>query len=157
MREQSDDPMLADEVTTEATDDSSGVPDGLRQALRAELVGPVFGMPFFGTMLSGRIEDRCSGARPDVPQVLLHLASGTVLDICHIVEFAPRWIATAVFRGDRSCEQMDLEFLPYQLIVRVTLSSRPADERPLGFDVQRSRAAWQDSTTQQECHEDASS
>lgn len=157
MPEQNDEPMLADSATSESAENSRGLPDELHQALRAELAGPAFGLPFFGAMLSGRIEDGCSGVQPDVPQVLLHLASGAVLDICHIVEFAPRWIATEVFRDDRSCEQMDLEFLPYQLIVRVTVSSRASDERRLGFDVQRSLAAWEASATQQECHEATSS
>lgn len=157
MQEQSDESKLTGERTNAPTEGASADPDGLRQVLRAELAGPVFGMPFFGSMMNGQLREHCSGIGPDVPQVLLHLADGTVLDSCHIAEFAPRWIATAVFRDDRSCEHMDLEFVPYQLIVRVTLSTRPASERPLGFDVQRSQAAWQASAPEEECHHDAES
>jgi len=126
----------------------------VRDLLKAELAAPAFGLPFFGTILSSRFESHCSGTGPEVPQVLLHLVGGAVLDVCHVVEFTPRWIATAVFRDDRSCEQMDLEFVPYELILRVTLSSRPAEERRLGFDVQRSRAALQAASQPQRASHD---
>ena len=132
-------------------------PEGVRELLKAELAAPVFGLPFFGTMLTSRFETYCSGAGPEVPQVLLHLAGGAVLDVCHVVELTPRWIAMAVFRDDRTCEQMDLDFVPYELILRVTLSSRPAEERPLGFNVRRSQAALQAASQPQRSPHDGAS
>lgn len=116
---------------------------GGREPFKTKFAEPSFGPEFFVTILSSRLQSHCSGIGPEVPRVLLHLVGGAALDVCHVVELTPRWIATAVFRDDRSCEQMDLEFVPYELILRITLSSRPAEERPLGFDIQRSQAALQ--------------
>lgn len=146
---------VADEETTGADDAAVAEPaaPSLGEALLAELAGPTFGLPFFCSVLRGRLERHCAGAGPEVPQVLLHLAGGSVLDLCHIVELAPRWIAAATFRDARSCEQMDLEFVPYELIVRVTLSSRPAEEHRLGFDAERSAAALQAALRAPECHD----
>jgi len=135
--------MSTEQAEAATSSAQPGQPEGIRELLKAQLAVPAFGLPFFGTMLSSRFQSHCSGAGPEVPQVLLHLVGGEVLDVCHVVEFTPRWIAVAAFRDDRTCEQMDLEFVPYELIHRVTLSSRPAEDRRLGFDVQRSQAALQ--------------
>lgn len=122
-----------------------------RKALIAELTGPVFGLPFFASVLKDRLEQHCSGAGPEVPQLFLHLVSGGVLDVCHIVELSPKWVAAAAFREEeRSCALMDLEFVPYELILRVTLSTRPADEHQLGFDMKRSVPAMQAAQQRQE-------
>ena len=126
----------------------------LGRVLAAEITGPVFGLPFFCSVMKSRLMRHCSGVGPDVPQVLLHLAEGTALDLCHIVELSPKWIAAAVFRDDRSCDRMDVEFIPYELIVRVTLSSRPGEDHDrLGFDVERSAAALQAAELPAACHD----
>lgn len=134
-------PALASSAGEQSSGARAAPSEELDEALVADLLGPVFGLPFFCTVLRSRLHQHCPGVTPDVPQVLLHLAGGVVLDLCHIVELSPRWIAAAVFRDARSCEEMDLEFVPYELIVRVTLSRRPADERRIGFDAERSTAA----------------
>jgi len=96
---------------------------------------------FFLTVLGERVRSYCPGAPDDVPVVLLQLADGTRLDLCHVAMLAPRWIGLVVFRDAASCEEMDLVCVPYETIVRVTVSSRPADERRIGFQAERSAAA----------------
>lgn len=156
MREASDDPSSDGEASSAQSPESTAELEGLRERFRAEIAGPLFGVPFFGTVLRDRLGEHCSGIGSDTPQVLLHLADGSLLDICHITELAPRWISVTVFRDERSCDRMDLEFVPYQLITRVTLSSRPADERQLGFNVEGSQAAWRASAAQRESRHDPS-
>ncbi len=140
----------------ENSDPGEGFPDEddestrttLARVLASEITGPVFGLPFFMSVLKSRLMRHCNEVGPDVPQVLLHLAEGSVLDLCHIVELSPKWIAAAVFRDDAdSCDKMDVEFVPYELIIRVTLTGRSAEgPRRLGFDVNRSVAALEAAT-----------
>jgi len=117
-------------------------PDGEQaERILREFSGPVFGLKFFAELLSGRLRASCAAADGEVPQMLLHLGDGVALDVCHITEFAPRWMALMVFRGDRACAAMDVEIVPYGLITRVTLSGLPSEERRIGFDVKQSMAA----------------
>lgn len=156
MQEESGDLGSAGGASSAQTPESAAELAELRDRLRAEFAGPLFGVPFFGTILRDRLGKHCSGIGADTPQVLLHLADGSLLEICHITELAPRWVAVTVFRDERACDRMDLEFVPYQLITRVTLSSRPSDERQLGFNVERSQAAWRASAAQREVRHDPS-
>jgi hypothetical protein len=68
--------------------------------------------------------------------VNLHLANGRTLDLCHIVHLADRWFAVQYFRDSESCEDMDVAFLPYDLVVLVTLSLHSADQRRIGFNIE---------------------
>lgn len=56
----------------------------------------------------------------------------TVLEVCHVIGLAPRWIALAVRGGDRS--GMRTELVPYALIVRITVRMGPAGEPRVGFN-----------------------
>jgi len=100
-----------------------------------------FGASFFCTVLFDRVWALCHGSSPGVPIVQLHLVDGSVLDLCHVTQLAPQWISVAVFREVPSCDDMDLVFVPYAAIHRVTISARPPAERPIGFQMDRSEAA----------------
>jgi hypothetical protein len=97
-----------------------------------------FNHAFFQTVFPGRVRSLCESRSGEVAIVLLQLADDRELDLCHIELLAPRWMAVAVFRNGTSCESMDSVFVPYEMITRVTLSSRNAGERHMGFQTERS-------------------
>lgn len=92
-----------------------------------------FGPSFFAAVLSDRIREVCDGHPDPVPVVELYLADGCVLDLCHIAGFEQLWAAVAVYRDPDSCEEMELAFVPYAMITRVSVSVRHKNERPAGF------------------------
>ncbi len=120
------DPRKIAEVEAEAAPDSSG---------------PCFDRLFFLTVFSERVKDLCNSTTADVPIVLLDLIDGTTLDLCHVEGLAPRWMAAAVFRSNPSCDDMDLVFVPYESLIRVTVAKRSAESRPLGFNLKKSLPA----------------
>ncbi len=95
--------------------------------------GAPFDARFFATVLPGRVRNVCHGKADQLPVVLLHLGGESVLDLCHIEQLAPRWMAASVFRTLPTCAEMDLVFVPYELIFRITVSSRAITERRVGF------------------------
>jgi hypothetical protein len=70
-----------------------------------------------------------------VPVVLLHLANGTTLDLCHIPFLAESWMAAHYYRDADSGDEMDLAFVPYTLVSMVTMTTRHRNTRRLGFDL----------------------
>jgi hypothetical protein len=103
--------------------------------------GVPFDPNFFCTILPGRVGALCPGVSKHVPVVLVHLVDGSVLDVCHIAQLSPRWVAMAAFRNAPSCEEMDLHFVPYSTILRVTLSARSVSERQIGFQIDHAASA----------------
>lgn len=98
-------------------------------------VGPPFGPSFFRTVLKDRVRERCTGREEIVPVVQLRLADGTTFDVCHIPTLKRRWFAVEVFQDAENSEDVDLVFIPYETVTRVTISERSQRERPLGFRV----------------------
>jgi hypothetical protein len=92
---------------------------------------------FFQTIFPERLVAACQAHSEEVPVVLLQLADERELDLCHIELLAPEWMAAAVFRNTASCDDMDMVFVPYEMITRVTLTHRNAKERHLGFQSER--------------------
>jgi hypothetical protein len=70
--------------------------------------------------------------------VLLHLADGAVLDLCHIEQLFPDWLAGMFYHEPKTCERMDLIIVPYTLITRVTISLPSVQERRIGFQTKTS-------------------
>lgn len=97
-----------------------------------------FDGPFFANFLGNRARSLCEGKPDRTPVVLLHLADGAVLDLCHIEQLFPEWVAASVYFDPRSCERMDVVFVPYSLISRVTIALPPAAERRIGFHTESS-------------------
>jgi len=95
--------------------------------------GPPFGPEFFAAVLGDRVRTACDGHPEGVPVVELHLADGMTLDLCHIPALERQWLAAQVYRDKETCEEMDLMFVPYGLITRVTVSIWHRSQRPIGF------------------------
>lgn len=104
-------------------------------------IGPPFDAVFFASVFGDRVREQCA-SRPDaVPVVELRLADGAVLDLCHLEGLSAGWLAAQVYRDTETCEEMDLIFVPYGLITRITISTWHPHERRIGFDLERSRPA----------------
>lgn len=112
------------------------------EATAQEGSGASFDQGFFTTVFSDRVKADCEGHQAGTPVVLLDLVDGTTLDLCHVEGLAPRWMLVAAFRGEPSCEAMDLVFVPYESILRVTVSSRDAQARARGFNLTKSLPAF---------------
>ncbi|MBI4200257.1 MAG: hypothetical protein HY535_07280 [Chloroflexi bacterium] len=95
-----------------------------------------FDAGFFQQVLPERVALECEGHPESVPVVQVHLANGTVLDLCHIVHLADAWFAVQHFRDARTCADMDTVFLPYGLVAMVTVSLHHPASRRVGFSVQ---------------------
>ena len=106
--------------------------------------GIPFDPGFFCEMLPGRVGALCPAPSNNTHVVYLHLTDGTTLDVCHVVKLAPLWIAVAAFRDVPSCDEMDIQFVPYSTIHRVAVTSRGTSERTIGFQPDRSSMALDD-------------
>lgn len=97
-----------------------------------------FDGPFFQTIFPERIQAACPGSSGTIPVVLLQLADGRILDLCHIDLLTPQWMAVEAFRDTASCDEMDVVFVPYEMIALVTISRRSPSQRRLGFRLENS-------------------
>lgn len=84
-----------------------------------------FGPGFFLGQLRAFARERCPDPGEMLPCVELHLATGEVLDLCHVMGLAPAFVALAVreARGGSGAEgaAMRTELVPYAFITRVTI------------------------------------
>lgn len=109
--------------------------DELVSPSRAVRTGPPFGPEFFRAVLPDRVGTLCAGQPELTPVVELHLADGYTTDVCHVLSLGPDWLVANVFRDKETCEEMDLIFLPYSLVMRVTVSLHHPAQRPAGFQL----------------------
>lgn len=100
----------------------------------AQLAVP-FGPAFFLTNLGAFVRDRCPTPTEALPVVHLHLASGEVLELCHVIGLAARWAAMAVVDTSASdgSRPMRTELVPYELVVRITIRAGQARGTHIGF------------------------
>lgn len=105
----------------------------LTEAASASTPVFLFGPQFFKQVLPDRVRAACAGHPERVPAVELHLADGPTLDLCHVPTVEPAWFAATVFRDHQTCEDMDLVFVPYTMVMRVTILLWPRSQRPAGF------------------------
>jgi hypothetical protein len=99
-----------------------------------------FDAAFFSGFLGERARALCAGQPNRIPVVLLHLADGTILDLCHIEQLFPDWMGGTVYHDAKTCDRMDLVFVPYALIMRVTISLPSIHERRIGFQMPETSA-----------------
>lgn len=90
-----------------------------------------FGPSFFLTQLGAYVRDRCPDIEEALPFVHVHLAGGESLDVCHVIGLAPRWVALAVY--EPVSRAMRTECVPYEAIVRITISPGHAQGDHMGF------------------------
>ena len=70
------------------------------------------------------------------PVLEIMLTSGQVLDVSHIVELKPEHMLVSAFRDGRDCADTFHSYIRYATIYRINVLSQPADERPIGFNVE---------------------
>ena len=95
-----------------------------------------FDAQFFQTILPDRVQAACPGQGDRVPVVLLDLADGRQLDLCHVDLLTTAWMAVSAFSEKKSCDEMDVVFVPYEMIALVTVSKRKASQRGVGFKIE---------------------
>jgi hypothetical protein len=98
-------------------------------------IGVPFGPTFFLTHLAAFVRDCCPTDAEELPCVHVHLAGGEVLELCHVIALAQRWVALAVFEDDASegSRPMRTEIVPYELLVQITLRACRAHGAHIGF------------------------
>lgn len=97
----------------------------------------MFDRQFFGTILPEHVRAEIAASPGKVPIIELHLVSGAVLDLCHVVRLADAWVAVAHFCREDHYDDTDIAFLPYGTIARVSLTLRDESERKIGFSTAR--------------------
>jgi hypothetical protein len=97
-----------------------------------------FGPGFFLGQLRAFARESCPSSSEALPSVALHLATGEVLELCHVMGLAPAFVALAVFddakTGHGGARAMRTDLVPYSLITRVTIRPRHESGAHVGFD-----------------------
>ena len=120
------------------------VPKGKADQLQREMAETdascPFGPSFFMRQLRAFIRDRCPDPSEALPSVQIHLAEGDIIEICHVIGIAPRWMALAAIEEHcaTAAPAMRTEVIPYALISRVTVRPYRPEPGRVGFDAGRS-------------------
>jgi hypothetical protein len=113
------------------------LPEVAPDALPASSGAP-FGPGFFLGQLRAFARECCPSHLEPLPSVFIHLATGEVLGLCHVMGLAPTFVALAVHEEARgsgtSSMAMRTELVPYTLIARVTIRPRGDADAHVGFD-----------------------
>ena len=96
----------------------------------------MFDANFYAETLPDLVQAECLRQPEKTPVVKLRLGDGGELDVCHVAQLAARWLAVTFFRDAERCDDMDVCFLPYELVARVTVSLHPRQTRKLGFSIE---------------------
>lgn len=121
---------------TQSTNDPEAVdPNAVADLLAKLTAREVFGPPFFIHHLGAYARDQCPDPSEGLPFVHLHLMDGTVLDLCHVLGLTPRWVALAVYEGGAGSvhPRMRTELVPYEQIIRVSISAGAGQTGHMGF------------------------
>lgn len=130
--------------STARTDDAPPAASAAAPAVDVQTVvealagAPCFGAAFFVKQLASLLREHCPEPAECLPRVLLHLDRGDVLDVCHVIALAPRWVALAVFDED---DRMSTELVPYATMTRIRICTPregAATSRAIGFHQDRS-------------------
>jgi len=92
----------------------------------------MFDAQFYATALPQLVVDACAGRSDCTPVVQLHLADGTIFEVCDVLQLAEGWLGFAYHR-DGTCTGNDFAFLPHAVVARASVSLHPAAARKLGF------------------------
>lgn len=113
-------------------DTSSDHAAELQTVIRELEAGCAFGPTFFVGQLGRLVRERCPDPQEGLPSVQLHLHDGERLDLCHVIGFAPHWVALAVW--ENGSDAMRTELVPYGSIARVTIGAPRGKGTRVGFD-----------------------
>jgi hypothetical protein len=93
----------------------------------------MFDHAFFHHVLARQMEAIAATYPQQTPVLQLHLGDGALLDVCRIVGLSNTWLAVAHYREAATCDDVDLAFVPYPLIVRISIALPHVSTRPIGF------------------------
>jgi hypothetical protein len=96
-----------------------------------------FGPDFFLAHLGAFVRQQCPDPAEGLPAVELHLHTGEIMDVCHVIGLAPGWVALAVRDSTAADAPMRTELVRYDLISRVTVRPIHGRRGHIGFDDQR--------------------
>ncbi|MBY0493368.1 MAG: hypothetical protein K2Y23_04065 [Cyanobacteria bacterium] len=118
---------------TTTPDDTDRAQRAAAAALTKADLSCTFGPSFFLGHLGRFVRDHCPDPNENLPIVQVHLATGEILDICHIVGVSPRWAMLAVRDSASHAEGMAVELVSYELIQRVSIRTRRVGSASIGF------------------------
>jgi cell wall assembly regulator SMI1 len=95
----------------------------------------MFDREFFGAILPEHVRRSLAAHDDKTAIVEVHLGDRTVLDLCHVVRLDDKWVALAHYCRDDPHDDVDIAFVPYATIVRVSLTLRSNAERDMGFQM----------------------
>jgi len=95
----------------------------------------MFDAAFYAAVFPELVQQECRRQPGKVPVVQFRVGDGATLDVCHFLQLSEKWLAVAFFRDPETCEDMDIAFLPYELVVRIIVSLHSPESRRLGFRV----------------------
>ena len=119
-------------ISDTSIDTSSDHTAELQTRMQEFGAGCPFGPTFFIAQLGRLVRERCPDPQEGLPSVLLQLHDGERLDLCHVIGFAPHWVALAV--RDNGSDAMRTELVPYGSIARVTIGAPRGRGTHVGFD-----------------------
>lgn len=93
-----------------------------------------FGPQFFLGPLGAFVRQQCPDPAEGLPSVELHLHTGEILDICHVIGLAPGWVALAVRDSTAEDAPMRTELVRYDSIARVSIRPTHSRHGHIGFD-----------------------
>lgn len=92
-----------------------------------------FGPRFFRTHFFDRMKQVCK-VDDQTPVLEIMLTSGQVLDVAHIIELKSDYMLVNAFVDNRDCENTYNAYIRYITIYRINVLTKPAEERPIGFN-----------------------
>lgn len=95
-------------------------------------VEDTFGAGFFRTHFFDRMRKVCE-IDDTTPILEVQLTTGQVIDVSHIEELKPDYMLVSAFLDSRDCERTFQTYIRYVTIYRINMSTRPVEERAIGF------------------------
>lgn len=129
---------MNDESQRDSPPETPGVESEVAPDVHAAASAVPFGPGFFLGQLRAFARECCPSHLEPLPSVIIHLATGEALGLCHVMGLAPSFVALAVHeeaRGSGTTSMaMRTELVPYALIARVTIRPRGGADAHVGFD-----------------------
>lgn len=100
--------------------------------------GGIFERDFFERVLPALVAS-CPKPEGTKPVVTISLGDGTDLDCCGIMSFEERYVVLACYEGvgedgiPRTADDVGLEAVPYELVLRCTVRPEERSKTSLGF------------------------
>lgn len=92
------------------------------------------GAPFDRVFFKSLFDDILKRAGKErTTRLTLYLSDGSTMDVCHIEEFADRFLVLRAYRGTEDDCELAVHVLPYGLIYRLELGPKDEQTNRVGF------------------------